>query len=108
MRRKHHRNMDKSSVAVQSGAGAARAALVGIAAIKRGIMHIFRAGAGKRAIAVATLGLALSACSGGGSGSPTPTPTTSNRAPTITSAASFSVVENSTAAVYQASATDAD
>ncbi|NYT39479.1 PQQ-dependent sugar dehydrogenase [Sphingomonas sp. R-74633] len=72
-------------------------------------MTILRAGAGKCAIAIATLGLALSGCSGGGGGGgSTPTPTPTNHAPGITSAATFSVVENSTAAVYQASATDSD
>ena len=54
--------------------------------------------------------LFLAACSGGGGGSgggpaPTPTPTPANTAPTFTSAATASVVENA-ALVYQASATD--
>jgi len=56
------------------------------------------------------LGLALSACGGTGTSSPTPTPTPvpTNRAPSITSAAAASVVENSAGVIYQASATDPD
>lgn len=53
--------------------------------------------------------LVLAACSSGGSsgGGGTPTPTPANTAPTFTSAATASMVENLTAA-YQATATDAN
>jgi glucose/arabinose dehydrogenase len=63
-----------------------------------------------RAILLAGLVLlpALGACSGGsGTPAPTPTPTSVNRAPSFTSPATASVVENSTAA-YTATATDPD
>lgn len=69
-----------------------------------------RVGAARRSAVVAMLGLALSACGGSGTSSPTPTPTPTpvNHAPSITSAASASVVENTTGVVLQASATDPD
>ncbi|MBB4840449.1 glucose/arabinose dehydrogenase [Sphingomonas kyeonggiensis] len=54
--------------------------------------------------------LLVTACSsggGGGSPAPTPTPTPTNTAPSFTSGATASVVENTTAA-YQAAATDAE
>ncbi len=49
--------------------------------------------------------LIVGACSGGGSNPPPPP---ANSAPVITSAATASAAENTTAAVYQATATDAD
>lgn len=53
------------------------------------------------------LGIWLAACGGGGSGGSSGG-SSSNRAPVITSAASVSVQENIAAAVYTATATDAD
>ena len=62
-----------------------------------------------RAILLAGLVLlpALAGCSGSGAPTPTPTPAPVNRAPSFTSPATASVVENSTAA-YSATATDPD
>jgi len=59
----------------------------------------------RNGVAAPALLLFVSACSGGGGGSPTPTP--ANRAPSFTSAASASVVENMLDA-YQATASDPD
>jgi hypothetical protein len=55
------------------------------------------------------LALSLGACGGGGTSAPAPAPPPAavNRAPTFTSAATASIVENGTAA-YQAAATDPD
>ncbi|MEG3123599.1 PQQ-dependent sugar dehydrogenase [Sphingomonas sp. GB1N7] len=67
-------------------------------------MKNVRTRAGTRLISTAIFGLALSGC--GGSDTPAPAPV--NNAPTITSSAAASVVENSTGVAYQASATDRD
>jgi len=71
-------------------------------------MDRLRGGALKRNTVAALLGLALSACGGSDTSTPTPTPTPTNHAPTITSAAAASVVENSVGVIYQGSATDPD
>ena len=71
-------------------------------------MNGLQARAMTRMMSVALLGLAMSGCGGSDASSPTPAPTPANRAPSITSAASASTVENATGGVYQASATDAD
>lgn len=65
--------------------------------------------------ALALAGLVLTACSDSGGSptptpapTPTPTPAPNNRAPSFTSAATASVVENTTATAYTATATDPD
>lgn len=62
----------------------------------------------RRAALVVVLGLASlgAACSGGGGSSPTPAPT--NHAPGFSSAATASVAENVTGAIYTAAASDPD
>jgi hypothetical protein len=61
---------------------------------------------------VCAIPLAVSACGGGGGGSPTPSPPVTlpptNRAPQFTSPTTASIVENSTATVYTAAASDPD
>jgi len=60
--------------------------------------------------ALAAIPLTVSACGGGGSPTPTPPVTLppTNRAPQFTSPATASIVENSAATLYTASATDPD
>lgn len=61
-------------------------------------------------LALSLIPFTLSACGGGSSPSPSPTPTPppANRAPAFTSANAVSVAENSTGAVYTATASDPD